>query len=428
MKKNNLFQTITIAIFAVFAVVGVIVFSLQRGSGGDRVDVSVWGTMDRSVISEVVSEEFGEKDPITVNYKQFSEENFDTLLVEALADGRGPDVVIMSQDRITRHKQRIFTIPYDSFKERDFRNDYIDGADIFLSQNGVVGIPFSVDPLVMYWNKPMFSNAGFVAPISYWDELVNVIPKISQNDFSGNVIKATVPFGEFLNVRNAKEIFSAMLMQSGTNIVERNGNDLRNVLEYVEGNNLPVAQTVLRFYTEFSDPAKPVYSWNRSMPDSRKVFLSGDLAMYFGLASELRDIRDLNPNLNFDVAQFPQIRNTDRKLTFANINALVVMKANRDLNAAISTVSRLSSDRASTALVNNAVLPSVKRSLLREEPEDLFMSTFYDSAIISKTWIDPDREGTYDIFANMIGSVTSGSLRISDSVRRASLLLDKLIK
>ncbi len=42
------------------------------------------------------------------------------------------------------------------------------------------------------------------------------------------------------------------------------------------------------------------------MSDSKNMFLAGDLALYFGFASELDDLKNKNPNLNFDVTLFPQ--------------------------------------------------------------------------------------------------------------------------
>ena len=39
----------------------------------------------------------------------------------------------------------------------------------------------------------------------------------------------------------------------------------------------------VNFYTDFSDPVKPVYSWNRSAPESRNAFLAGAAVLTLGI-------------------------------------------------------------------------------------------------------------------------------------------------
>ena len=62
-----------------------------------------------------------------------------------------------------------------------------------------------------------------------------------------------------------------------------------------------VGESVLRFYTQFADPAKETYSWNKTFQNDKNAFISGKLAFYFGYASEYKDIQQKNPNLRFDI-------------------------------------------------------------------------------------------------------------------------------
>ncbi len=426
--KGNTFQLIITIIFGAFAVIGVIFLGLQRSTPQDAINVEVWGVLDEDVFERVTGELFAGNNAVNISYEEFSRDDFDIELTEALAEDRGPDAILINEDQILTHQEKIIAIPYETFSLRDFKDTYIDGADIFTNEEGIIGFPLYVDPLVMYWNKNIFANAGLVSPPSYWDEFNTVVPDLTESDFNGTIQQAGVSFGEMRNVDNAKDVLSAMLIQAGTPIVERNSfGELENVLRERFGSTLVPAETALRFYTEFSDPVKPIYSWNRSLPRASRMFSSGDLAMYFGFASEIDDIRLVNPNLNFDVAPFPQIRSANTRMTLGHIGALSVLKRAQDPNGALALALILSERDAGELFVVNRNVAPVQRRLLREPADDAYKSVFYESAVIARSWLDPNPAGSRGIFQEMVEDVTSGRLRIGESVNRASDLMDILL-
>jgi hypothetical protein len=61
-------------------------------------------------------------------------------------------------------------------------------------------------------------------------------------------------------------------------------------------------------------------------------------------------------------------------------------------------------------------------------PGDAYKSVFYQSALISTAWLDPNRDASNEVFTRLVDNVTSGKLRISESVRAASLELNNLIR
>jgi len=65
---------------------------------------------------------------------------------------------------------------------------------------------------------------------------------------------------------------------------------------------------------------------------------------------------------------------------------------------------------------------------LSAKPKDVYKSVFYDSALLADSWLDPSASETDRIFQSMIEDVTSGRLRISSSVSRASNSIDTLLK
>ena len=72
-------------------------------------------------------------------------------------------------------------------------------------------------------------------------------------------------------------------------------------------------------------------------------------------------------------------------------------------------------------------MPPARRDLLSDKPDDDAFSVFYDAALQSQGWLDPDTKRTDLLFRDMIESVTSGRARTTEAVGKASREVDALI-
>ncbi len=435
-KKHSIFQMVLFGVFAFFIVIAVFIFAgLGNVGGGPEIGtVKVWGTFDQDMMDEYVAI-LNETDETAgyIKYTQIPEDIFQSELVEALASGSGPDLFLLDQSYILRHWSKIEALPYTTMSRRGFMDTFIDEVDLFLTNNGVLGMPFAVDPMVLYWNRDIFSEKGFAKPPAYWDEIILMAEKMTERDEKSNISLSAIAFGTYNNVRHAKDILSTIIMQKGGSIINRTeGGILYSALEPegVLGGGVAPAQTAIRSYTEFANPVKTIYTWNRSLPESIDMFANGKLAMYIGYASELGDIQARNPNLNFDVAPMPQIRSgaAKRTLTFGKMYAFAMPVQARNKYGARIIANFLSSPLASTyfAKVNNTSSP--RRDALAKENPDVLQEVFRGSTLISRAWLDPYPEKTDKIFENMVESVISGRLRFSDAVSRAHRELRVLIQ
>ena len=97
MKNMSVFQLVLTGAFGFFILLGVIFFSLSRsGSSGVVSNITIWGTLTPSEYA-VLEKTSGiyDDDTLIVTYKEVSEMDFDTVFVNALARGEGPDLVLM---------------------------------------------------------------------------------------------------------------------------------------------------------------------------------------------------------------------------------------------------------------------------------------------------------------------------------------------
>lgn len=426
MNKITPFQVILLAVFGFFLVFAVLVFAgiiplfnkTPEGIGGE---VVMWGTFPNSILREPVEEiNRNANGAFSISYIEKSKITLDAELVEALAAGRGPDVLLLPHDLILRHRDKIFPIPFENFSIRQFIDTFLEEGELYLSAEGALALPFSVDPLVMYWNRDIFSGAGIAKPPEFWDEFLTLALDLTKVDNALNILQSTIALGEFSNVEHAKELLSLLILQAGNPIVSSEGGKLNSVLSQAGGEITPPAESALRFFTEFSNSAKTIYSWNRSLPNSKDMFLAGDLAVYFGFASEWSDIRAKSPHLNFDVTLIPQIREGSRKATYATMEGVAVLRQSKNPGTAFYVVSLFSSKDFIKAMSLLSGLPPVRRDLLGAPPPGAVEGIFYSSALISRAWLDPNPVATREIFRQMVENTTSGRERLSEAVSRAS--------
>lgn len=424
------FQLAILIIFGLCIIGGIVAFSVYKGTGATMTDLSIWGTIPTESWNNWYS-----ASPIYQNrlyritYTYIPEANFDQELVNAIAEGRGPDIVLAFHDRILKNQGKLAVIPYASYSQRDYSSTFIDGVSVLMNTTGEIAVPVVVDPLVLYFNKDIFANFSLVQPPQIWEQMYSLAQSLTLRDKNtGNIVQATIPLGTYNNVLHAKEILTTMMIQAGGAPVQNSGNFIRSTISESFGLSYSPSNAALLFFTEFSNPTKVFYTWNRSLPDSLTQFAAGDTAMIVGFASDFQKIRDKNPNLSFDVSFLPQSSTAKRGITFGRMLSLAVTKGTTKSAPAFGAIFEMMDAPSAQNLSNVLRLPPARRDLLTKRPPDPFMAVFYDSAIQSVAWKDPDTEKTNVIFQNMIDSVISGRAQVEEAVNHGHDELRKLIE
>ncbi len=427
MSSMSRFQLFFMGALVILGVGGAILFATAKGKGGaGTVSVVMWGAIETTDVSNFISLLSTESKDIEISYIEKDPASIEEELISALASGKGPDMILLPQDLVVKQLDKFYVIPFESYSARVFKDSFIRQGELFMLPEGIVGLPFMIDPMVMYWNRDIFTNAGQALPPTTWTDFVALAPKIIKKDSNNNVTQSLVAFGEMRNVSHAKDMVSLLSLQAGTPIVSRTSDGVLMSVFDIKGSGIPPAEQAVSFYTEFSNPVKPSYSWNRSMPKDKDAFIAGKLAVYFGYASEVDEIRAANPNLDFDVALVPQA--TDKKLTFGKMHAVALLKSSPKVISAWQAAITLTSTEAQKLWVDQSGLPPVRRDMLGTLPGDEYKSIFYQSALISSAWLDPYRESTNGIFMRLVENVTAGRLRVSESVQTASVEIDNLLR
>ncbi len=413
MKSISTFQIIVTTAFVVFTIIGVGVFAAFGGVTGSTSvgQVAIWGTQDAVVMDTVLQNlRSADKSFQDVTYLQLDEATYEKTIINAIAAGRGPDLFFMTQENIGAFVDKVTTIPYSAVSQSTYVNSFIDESNVFLNNQGSWALPFTIDPLVMYWNRDLLAGAGVAQAPLYWNDFLTLAQKLTSIDASQNVRRSAVALGAWGNVSNAKAILSALFMQAGDPIVGRNSEGgLASVFGITPpGLQTNPAESALRFYTEFANPSKSSYTWNRSLHNSTEAFVAGDLAVYFGFASEMGTLAKRNPNLHFSVAVLPQLQGNGPRLTYGRVTGLAISRAAANAGGALAIAQKLVSQASIQQMVAATGLPAVRRDVAVDTASNAAALVFSQSALISRGWFDPNTEATNAIFKAMVESVTTG--------------------
>ena len=430
------FQVGVLIFFGVFVLLGVLLFSgaiklpsknndPQETLGGT---IRIWGTIEEKNLRTVIAFMNSQNEALKIVYTEKDPREYEDDLLNAFAFGGMPDMFLMSQEIILAYEDKVVNIPFTNFPERTFTDTYIRAADIFKRKDGFLGFPILSDPLVMYYNRDLLESAGFTAPPKYWKDLFTYVPKLTEKNDALQIIQSGVALGEFANIKNAKEIFLAMNLQLNNPVfapdAEGRYDSVFNLSSDVSAR--PAVQS-LNFFNDFSNPIKSIYSWNKSKPSSENAFIAGDLAIYFGLASEFETISEKNPNLNFDVAMLPQVEELKNKVTYADVYALAIPKTSPNAQAALSVAANLANGADTLAIVASSGYAPMRRDLISGQRTNQWNIVFYDSALNSRSWVDPNDVETTALFTQMVESVISGLSTSEDAVEDTNSEFRRLI-
>lgn len=402
------------------------------GGGGQRVAVEFWGVFDDRTAFDKVIRDFQSQNPnVAVVYRQFSFEDYEREVVNALAAGTGPDIWLVHHTWLPKHIDKLMALP-ESIKGleqplmtfRDFQNQFVEVAveDLTLN-NQIYALPLYVDTLALYYNRDLFNSAGITAPPKDWDEFNSVVEQLTKTDASGNIVQSGAAIGTSGNINRSTDILMSLMLQSGvrmTDIDNTSATFSRTV------NNTPVGEIALKYYTDFANPNVTTYTWDNSRHYSIDAFVEGGAAMMFNYSHQAEILNQRAARLNYAIAPMPQISPTDIR-NYANYWAVAVSKNSLVSNEAWRFVSYLISREGVSSYLAQTTRPSARRDIIELQKNDLRLGVFAIQALTAKSWYQIDNSAMESIFAEMIDDVNFGRLSVREALQNAEAEVNVLM-
>lgn len=412
---------------------------------------------------------------VSINYRKLRFEEYEQALIEAYAVDKGPDIFSIHNTWMNKYQAKGLISPLPaqttmaypvlkgsikkelvqelrtnkSITLKQLKDKYVDVVydDVVIKEldkttgtkvEKIYGLPLFIDTLAMFYNNDLLNNAGITTPPEYWNaEFQLDVKKLTKQNNKGEIIQSGVALGGSDNIERATDILSVLMMQNGTEMMSNAGQVKFHLRpESIVDKNYNPGLDAVRFYSDFSNPAKEVYSWNKDMENSLDLFTQNKLAIMFGYAYMIPTIKANAPKLNYSISKLPQIEGNPQSINFANYWIEVVsskiltdpdnLKYGKDytkqkFDSAWDFIQFLAKEDQVKPYLKSTKKPTALRSLIEGQIDDQNIGVFAEQVLTSKSWYKGNDANAAEVIMNeMIDKVVAGNVKLDDVVLSAA--------
>lgn len=418
-KKITLLLAGGVGLIALIIISGIIAKFIGIGDNNNTappssVTLTFWGYPEETNVWRDIINAFRNRYPhITIEYKQIPKDEFKERLLNSLAEGRGPDVMVFENVWVSKHKSKLFPIkPEWLISISQFKGMMVKGVqDDLIDNNNLLGMPIFIDTPALFYNKELFDSNAIAVPPKDWSEVVKIARSFTKKDIFGKIKQAGIALGAYDNVQNAFEIISSLIFQEGDRILRRG----EGTIDMGAGSTAALA-----FYTSFANESYPNYSWSTEMLNSIEAFAAEKAVLAFGTWRDKEQIRFRSPYLDFGVIPFPQKKGAQKKIVYGNYYFLAISRQSKHPTEAIQFLSFAALQDGARIYLNRTGRAPVRRDLINAGAPTPEQDVFYKQALIARSWAVPDDEVVRAYFREAVNSVLNHSATPSLAISKLS--------
>ncbi|PIY70778.1 hypothetical protein COY88_03795 [Candidatus Roizmanbacteria bacterium CG_4_10_14_0_8_um_filter_35_28] len=293
--QENKGQYLMIGVGAViFLVILILIIKAIFGGKGVKKEVSLtyWGLWEDKEVVQPLINLYQQKNPnIKIDYQKMNSVSYREKLVVRGKAGQGPDIFRFHNTWLPEIKEVVAPLPQSIMANSEFEKTFypVQQKDLKVG-NYYYGLPLEIDGLVLVYNENLFKKAGIAAVPTTWDDITDMVPKLTVKDKTGQLITSGIALGTSSNIEHFSDIFGLLLIQNGGSITRLNSEEAAGALE---------------IYRKFSE--EPQVYWSDAMPNSLTAFIQEKVAMIIVPSWEIVTIRSANPDLNLKVLPVPAV-------------------------------------------------------------------------------------------------------------------------
>jgi ABC-type glycerol-3-phosphate transport system substrate-binding protein len=294
-------------------------------------------------------------------------------------------------------------------------------VDLNVFEGKLYGVPLTADSLMMIYNIDFYNNVASVADESgkkilgveprTWADLANQSAVVSQHKGAA-IQRSAIALGTVDTTFAPSDVLTAFMSQAGAIILTEDKKSVSfNLARFRSGVAEFPATEALDFYTSFSRPDKPNYSWSEAMGNPIEAFLNQKTGALIGYYSTLQTILKQNPSFEIRVAPLVQRQGEGDRVDYAITWSFIVNAKTSQPLLAWNYLSYLSSElvqqkysektnKPPAAKFNNytEIVPSLK---LTSEAAELVRSQFKSA----KLFLKPEWQQVDEILQDAIRQV-----------------------
>lgn len=422
---------LVLGIVVVLIAVIYLVVAYSRGNDSSRprsFALKVWGVEEKERF-DLLARGYRAANPgVQIDYRQFPESTYDNALINAMASGEGPDVFMIKNSAVPRHRKRLAPAPNTTIALTTVREIFPQAVEQdFYYQGQLYALPLYFDTMAMLYNKNLFDQANIIAPPATWNQFLDIVPLLRQVNFNNQLTQRAAAIGTSeKNIDAGMDLLQLLMLQNGTPMVNLSQVSAAFDQAGSQG-NYPGRQAV-SFYLQFSDPSSNYFTWSTGEENSIESFSSGKTAIIFNYQSVLPIIQKKSPFLSLGIAPVPQA-DTSKTVNIASYWGLALSKQSKiapadawDFIRVVTTSEIVQKDYS-----NASQHPPALRSFIGQKL-NAPLGAFSKQALTARSWYQPDDRRVDVIFNTMIENILNGQTSLEQSLMQAQDQVSQLIR
>jgi len=352
--------------------------------------------------------------------------DYEDIVRERQYEDEGPNIFMVQNSWLSlqKNKDKVLPAPKEIMNLVKFENTFarVTKDDLTDKNGNIYALPFYIDTLALYYDNDAFLNENLIKPPADWNEFKEYAEQLTIFDENGDIIRSGAAFGGGSNVNRSQDILMLLVMQN--NISNERAKNL------VSFNNKGSSAAV-NFYTDFTNPARKVYTWNEDQMYSIDAFTQKKAVMMVNYSHHIENvINKTGNNLNFKIAPIPQL-DKNNKVNYASYWVPVVPKKAFCGKAAKTSANcyslaweflNFAAKKENAKLyLDSTKKPAANLELAKEQFTDFNdqRSVFAGQIFTARSWEHPDDSLSDRILVKMIDSIITTDEKNKENVYRA---------
>ncbi len=291
-ENKNQFIFIAVGGVVFFIVLILIIRAIFSGGEKKQINLTYWGLWEDNQVMQPLIDQYQQKNPnVKITYQKMSPQSYRQKLVVRSKSGQGPDIFRFHNTWIPEIKEIMSQLPPEIMSTNEFEKTFykVHQKDLKVGSH-YYGLPLEVDGLVLIYNTNLLKKAGITGPPATWDDITDMVPKLTVKNQQGQLITSGIAMGTAGNVEHFSDIFGLLLLQNGGGLDKLDQQEAAGALE---------------IYRKFAEP--PQGYWTDEMPNSINAFIQEKVAMIIAPSWEALAIKSANPEIEMKVAPVPAV-------------------------------------------------------------------------------------------------------------------------
>ncbi len=362
-----------------------------------------------------------------------SDEILQRELVDTLAEGKGPDVVLTDGEWIASNTEKLIPLEQEEgFGISEYGASFVRlASELLIQKNNIYGVPIAVDTLAVAYNEEHLIDRllNRNQPGRTWTEFRQDVELLTKQDNSfSRFARSGVAMGRTDNVHHGAVLLENIMLQHGTPFFSEDTTEAKFASTMgvtPEGKRQNFGIEGVKFFTSFANSQYKNFSWNQYLASRDDVnreftpFVNGDVSMVFLYPEDVQTLRTLIAaqksllsgtisEKNMHVALLPQIldpENSTSRVILGRLFAGAVPRTTPFPDQAWRFLKYLSKRDTQAGFHEATKLPTARLDLIVEQAAEPEMGVFARQAKFARSNLIPTDK---NVFRRHLEAVVQG--------------------